>query len=90
VSNTTGRKSERFDQANLTAASILADVARYGGPESLMVRWARAVIDRAARSGARSRGVNVFERKPPSRKIERRHSIQRGLRAPFDRLGEAA
>jgi hypothetical protein len=51
MSNTTGRKSDRFDQANREAAHvILADVARYGGPESLMVRWARAVIDRAARS----------------------------------------
>jgi hypothetical protein len=31
-----------------TAALILADLERYGGEGSLMVRWARAVAERGA------------------------------------------
>src|ERR1035437_10355634 len=39
---------EGHQAANSKAANvILSDVAKYGGPESLAVRWARLVIERA-------------------------------------------
>jgi hypothetical protein len=40
-------KQGMYDAGNRTAAAIiLADVERYGGEESLMVRWARAVMEK--------------------------------------------
>jgi hypothetical protein len=39
---------EGFDRGNrLAARAILSDMAKYGGPESLMVQWAKAVIESA-------------------------------------------
>jgi hypothetical protein len=36
----------RYDQQNeLCARIILADVERFGGPDSLMVIWARLVVE---------------------------------------------
>ena len=41
---------EGFTAVNRTAADIiLASEAKYGGPESLMVRWANAVVANSAR-----------------------------------------
>jgi hypothetical protein len=39
------RKAELYCAGNLAAARIiLSDIDRYGGEESLMVRWARLVM----------------------------------------------
>jgi hypothetical protein len=41
----------RYDAGNLAAAlAILENPERYGGPDSLMVRWAVLVVERAAPS----------------------------------------
>jgi hypothetical protein len=38
----------RYDQQNeLCARLVLADVAKFGGPDSLMMRWAALVLERA-------------------------------------------
>jgi hypothetical protein len=43
------KKLPSYEQQNRSAAEIiLEDVARHGGLESLMVRWALKVMDRAA------------------------------------------
>jgi hypothetical protein len=43
------RRGEQYQIANSEAAAIiLADVERYDGSDSLMVRWARRVIDQPA------------------------------------------
>ena len=40
--------ADRYRAANETAArGILADLAKYGGPDSLMAQWAALVIERA-------------------------------------------
>jgi len=43
------RGADHYRQQNEQAANlILQDVQRYGGPDSLMVTWARLVVERAA------------------------------------------
>jgi hypothetical protein len=42
------RAAEHYAAGNLEAARLIqADVARYGGPDSLMARWAEMVIERS-------------------------------------------
>jgi hypothetical protein len=42
------RIHEAYREANVAAARIVAaDIARYGGPEAALVRWANLVLDRA-------------------------------------------
>lgn len=46
---TVSRARAGYQKANEEAARIiLASEARYGGPDSLMVQWARVVIEKAA------------------------------------------
>jgi hypothetical protein len=46
--STAKRTAARYSADNETAARlILADAAKYGGPDSLMVQWARMIIERA-------------------------------------------
>lgn len=41
------RLRDQYTAANREAAEIiLADQARYGGPESVMVRWAKMTLER--------------------------------------------
>ena len=41
------RKVEQYTTGNLEAARlILADVERYGGPDSLMGQWAKLIVGR--------------------------------------------
>jgi len=47
------RKADLYRAGNIEAAEIiLADIHRYGGDESLMVRWARCVIADSERRAA--------------------------------------
>ena len=42
------RAAARYDQENeMCALLILADREAFGGPESLMVRWARLVVEKS-------------------------------------------
>ena len=42
------RTADDYRRQNVLCAQvILADVAKYGGPEAGLVRWARAVLDNA-------------------------------------------
>ena len=57
------RAADHYRAANETCARvILADVQRYGGPDSLMVVWARLVIERNQAPPADAEAGPLFER----------------------------
>ena len=46
MTKTTKQKTDTYQAANReTVQIVLADVPRFGGEESLMVRWARLVLN---------------------------------------------
>jgi hypothetical protein len=50
---TTQKQIDRYRADNIVAAEIiLADAVRYGGEDSLMVRWARLLVAGSERSAA--------------------------------------
>jgi hypothetical protein len=55
------RHADQYEEQNREAAAvILADPERHGGAESLMVRWARLVVEQAREPEA----VSLFKERP--------------------------
>lgn len=56
--------AEEFQKTNRGAAEvILTDAGRYGGEDSLMVRWARSVLERANQEAATRAELSVSRRR---------------------------
>ena len=52
------KKLEAYREQNEQAAKVvLADIAKYGRAESLMIMWARAVVAKASSETADERGA---------------------------------